>query len=273
MSIGVAGALGPDAIARIAEAVEGAGFHGLWVNDTPHGDSIAALTAAARVTTTLALATGVIPLDRRPAREVSESVRAAGLPPHRVSIGIGSGAVSRGALALVREGVEVLRETTGASVLVGALGPRMRELAARQSDGVLLNWVSPAVAAEQAAQHREWAGPRTTRVVAYARTVVDAAARDRLEAEVAGYASSPKYAANFTRLGIDPLDTVLPQPQDVGGDDSGAGIRPGVAAYTSALDELVLRVITRGEAVQDHLDFVRRAAEALGTAEGLRAEA
>ena len=263
VSVGVAGALGPERIARIATAVEDAGFHALWVNDTPRGDSIAALSAAAHATRTLALATGVIPLDRRPARDVAAAVRAAGLPARRVSIGIGSGAVSRGALDLVREGVEVLRESTGTTVLVGALGPKMRELAARDADGVLLNWVSPAVAAEQAAQHRAWAGERPTRVVAYARTVVDAAARGRLESEVAGYASAPKYAANFARLGIDPFDTVLPQPDDIG-----AGIRPGVAAYTDAIDELVLRAITEGDDVEDYVDFVRRAAEAIGRAQG-----
>ena len=68
-------------------------------------------------------------------------------------------------------------------------------------------------------------------MVAYARTVVDAAARGRLESEVAGYASAPKYAANFARLGIGPFDTVLPQPQDAAdGSAPGTGIRAGVTA-------------------------------------------
>ncbi|HEX5857650.1 MAG TPA: LLM class flavin-dependent oxidoreductase [Microbacterium sp.] len=265
VSIGVAGALGPEAIARIAAAVEDAGFHGLWVNDTPRGDSIAALGAAAGATDRLALATGVIPLDRRPAGAIVDAIRAAALPRDRVSVGIGSGAVSQGALDLVREGVGLLRESTGTAVLVGALGPKMRQLAARDADGVLLNWVTPGVAAQQAAEHRAWAGGRATRVVAYARTVMDAAARGRLESEVAGYASAPKYAANFARLGIGPFDTVLPQPDDTADDASAAtAIRPGVAAYTAALDELVLRAITPGDDVQGYLDFVRSAADALG---------
>jgi len=256
VSVGVAGALGPEAIARIAAAVEQAGFHSLWVNDTPRGDSIAALRAAADATVRLNLATGVIPLDRRPAHELAEALIAARLPETRVCIGIGSGAVSTGALALVRDGVAALREATSASLVVGALGPRMRELAARGSDGVLLNWVSPLVAARQAEEHRVWAGDRRTRVVAYARTVVDDAARKRLESEVAGYASAPKYAANFARLGMDPFETVLPQP-------GGTGIRPGVAAYAEAVDELVLRAITPTEQVEAYIDFVQRAAEAL----------
>ena len=85
VSVGVAGALGPEAIARIAAAVEQAGFHALWVNDTPHGDSIAALSAAAAATERLTLATGVIPLDRRPPGEVAEAIRAAGLPESKGS--------------------------------------------------------------------------------------------------------------------------------------------------------------------------------------------
>jgi hypothetical protein len=132
----------------------------------------------------------------------------------------------------------------------------MRHLAAEQADGVLLNWVTPGVAAAQAEEQRATAGARATRVVTYARTIVEEAARARLEAEVGGYAAAPKYAANFARLGIDPFATVLPQP----GDD---GIRSGAAAYTAAVDELVLRVITPTDDVPAYLDFVRLAADAV----------
>ncbi|HWI30301.1 MAG TPA: LLM class flavin-dependent oxidoreductase [Microbacterium sp.] len=256
VSVGVAGVLGPDAIARIAAATERAGFHALWVNDTPGGDSIAGLRAAAEVTETLRLATGVIPLDRRPAREVGEALRVAALPGDRLVLGIGSGSVSRGALALVRESITLLRDATPGALLVGALGPKMRELGSREADGVLLNWVTPRVGADQAAEQRELVAPRPTRVVAYARTIVDAAARERLEREVSRYATAPKYAANFVRLGIDPFATVLPQP----GDDD---IRPGVAAFAAAVDEVVLRAIVPDDDVTSYLDFLEQAAQAL----------
>lgn len=256
VSLGVAGALGAGVISRIAEAADRAGFHALWVNDTPHGDSIDALRAAAEATESLALATGVIPVDRRPARDLAEALRAAALPEHRVTIGIGSGGVAKGALALVSDGIRVLREATRASLVVGALGPKMRELAARESDGVLLNWVTPRVAAEQASEQRAFASRRQTRVVAYARTIVDPAAEDRLRDEVRRYAGLPNYAANFARLGVDPFATVLPQPGD-------HEIARGAAAYVRGVDELVLRAITRDDELATYLAFVARAADAL----------
>ena len=78
LSIGVAGSLGPERIARIAGAVEAAGFHALWVNDTPTGDALAAIAAAAEATDRLVLATGVLPVDRRPAAQIAaESASAA----------------------------------------------------------------------------------------------------------------------------------------------------------------------------------------------------
>ena len=48
--------------------------------------------------------------------------------------------------------------------------------------------------------------------------------------------------------------------------EPGTGIRAGVTAYANALDELVLRAMTPGDDVRDYLDFVQRAADALGLA-------
>nr|BFF12158.1 hypothetical protein GCM10025699_34610 [Microbacterium flavescens] len=45
LSIGVAAAVGADVAARLAPAVEAAGFHALWVNDTPGNDALAVLAA------------------------------------------------------------------------------------------------------------------------------------------------------------------------------------------------------------------------------------
>ena len=132
----------------------------------------------------LTLATGVIPLDRRPPGEVAEALQSRrACPRAALSIGIGSGGDVAGR-ARSRAGGYRRRctSTTRAAVLVGALGPKMRELAAREADGVLLNWVTPRVAAEQAGRAaRRPPAPVPRRVVAYARTVVDAAARGRLE--------------------------------------------------------------------------------------------
>jgi alkanesulfonate monooxygenase SsuD/methylene tetrahydromethanopterin reductase-like flavin-dependent oxidoreductase (luciferase family) len=251
VSIGVPGALGPQAVARLAPHVERHGFASLWVNDTPGGDALAALAAAAAVTTHLRLAAGVIPVDRRPAADILESITSTGLPEARLTIGIGSGAARDGALARVREAAGALRNHSGAAVVVGALGPRMRALGAEVADGVLLNWVPPGVAAEQAREIRATRSP-APRVLVYARTIVDPAARPALEEEAARYGAIGAYAVNFERMGVQPLETTLPL-----GDDLGAGVR----SYLAGVDELVLRAVTPTGSVDDLLRFLETAAE------------
>ena len=103
LSIGVAAAVGPQLAARLAPAVEAAGFHALWVNDTPGNDALAVLAAAARETESLVLATGVVPVDRRPPAEILDRVSALALPEDRLLLGIGSGGRREGALALVAD--------------------------------------------------------------------------------------------------------------------------------------------------------------------------
>lgn len=255
VSIGVAGTLGPDAIARLAPAVEQAGFRSLWVNDTPGGDSIAALEAAADATTSLALATGVIPVDRRHADAIVAAVQRAELPEHRVVLGIGSGAARRGALALVGEAVAALHEGLAARVLVGALGPKMRQLGAQHADGVLLSWLTPDAATGQAQEAHGLASG--AHVALYVRTALEATASARLAEEAARYGSYPAYAANFARLGIAPQQTVL----------DATTFEAGIRLYRNAVDEVVLRVIAPGDSVDDHLRFIAAAAERIRAAE------
>jgi alkanesulfonate monooxygenase SsuD/methylene tetrahydromethanopterin reductase-like flavin-dependent oxidoreductase (luciferase family) len=134
----------------------------------------------------------------------------------------------------------------------------MRLLGAEHADGVLLSWLPPDIAAEQAEELRaagRSAQGEAPRIALYARTIVDDAARPALEREAAQYASYPAYAANFARLGIQSIDTTLPRA----GDDLVAG----VAAYRASIDELVLRAITPTGSIDDLLAFVDRAAELL----------
>ncbi|GAB3384768.1 hypothetical protein GCM10027568_01040 [Humibacter soli] len=251
VSIGVAGTLGPDAIALLAPAVEQAGFRSLWVNDTPGGDSIAALEAAADVTSSLLLATGVIPVDRRHAHAIVSAVRRAELPEHRLVLGIGAGQTRNGALAMVGDAVEVLHDRLSARVLVGALGPKMRRLGARRADGVLLSWLTPAVAIEQAGEARGAAS--ASHVALYVRTALEASAGSRLAEEAARYGGYPAYAANFERLGIGAQQTVMDAER----------FDERIRQYRDAVDEVVLRVIAPGDTVDDHLRFIEAAAERL----------
>ncbi|MET0827980.1 MAG: LLM class flavin-dependent oxidoreductase [Microbacterium sp.] len=246
VSLGVAASVGPDLAALLAARAEAAGFHALWVNDTPGADALAVLEAAARTTEHLTLATGVLPVDRRSAAQIGAQVRSRALPQDRLVLGVGSGQASTGALRLVKGAAAELRAELTARVVVGALGPRMRRLAVDATDGVLLSWLTPAGARHQAAEAH--ASAPQTHVALYIRTALDPAARLRLQTETARYAGFPAYAANFARLGIDPDDTVLD-----------AGVHPLPARlddYRHAVDEVVLRAITVGDTFDDYRRFI-----------------
>jgi alkanesulfonate monooxygenase SsuD/methylene tetrahydromethanopterin reductase-like flavin-dependent oxidoreductase (luciferase family) len=245
LSIGVAAAAGADLVARLAPVVEAAGFHALWVNDTPGHDALEVLAAAACGTDRLVLATGVLPVDRRSPDAILARVAELALPDDRLVLGIGSGARSRGALGLVTDAAAALRAGTDARVMIGALGPKMRRAAAEASDGPLLSWLTPAAARAQADEARRSAPG--TRVALYVRTAVDPAALPRLVDETDRYAGYPAYAANFARLGIDPTSTVMTP-----GNASGR-----IADYRSAVDEVVLRAIVADDAPEAYETFVR----------------
>lgn len=236
VSIGLPGATDHALLRELAPRIEQLGFRALWLNDTSQGDSLSGLAVAASVTSTLTLATGVIPLDRRPATSFVDAIEA--LPADRLEIGIGSGG-THDALRRVREGIETLRGATTATILVGALGPRMRALGAELGDGLLLNWLTPAAAAEASAALRAVAP--SARAALYARTIVSPDARPALEREAAAYASYPTYAANLERIGADILDTTI--------DGTVTGqLASRAAEYLDSVDELVLRAIVAREA-------------------------
>lgn len=244
LAIGLPGALPAPVIRALAARIQELGFRALWLNDTPDGDALARLAAAASVTSTLRLGVGVIPVDRRPASAIAAGL--AGLPADRLTIGIGAGGPDR-ALERVAAAIAELRAATDAPIVVGGLGPRMRRLATERADGVLLNWLTPA-AAEQAA--REAGGART---ILYVRTIVDAGALPALHAEAARYGGYGAYRANLERIGATAMDATI------------AGIdKPSLAAgldeFEGTVDEIVLRAITAGGGRDELLRFVETVA-------------
>lgn len=242
LSVGVAATLDHGIVARLAPNLEQLGFSALWVNDTPGADALAALAVAAEHTERLRLAVGVIPMDRRPPADILAAVAALRLPEDRLVLGVGSGSRrGKGMLAAVRAELAELRAGTSAPVMLGALGPRMRQLAAEAADGVLLSWLAPDGA-------RAIAGDLGTTTALYVRAAFDPAARARLEAEAARYAGYPAYAAHFAREQLAPLDTVID------------GDPRRVAAYRDAVDEVVLRAIVADETEADYLRFAEVAA-------------
>lgn len=253
LSIGLAGALDHDVLRELAPRVESLGFASLWLNDTPSGDSLAGLAVVAGVTTTLRLGCGVIPVDRRPAGEILGRIADLDLPEQRLSVGIGSGG-ARDAIRRVEAAVDELRAGTSAEVLVGALGPRMRRLAAQRADGVLLNWLDPASASTAAAQFRLDAEGAQRRAVLYVRAALDPSASPSLAAEAARYSGVPVYAANLVRLGIEAIDATIDGPTE---------LAERLPRYAAAVDEVVLRVITAGDSIDEFERFLVAASAAI----------
>ncbi|MFD4421181.1 LLM class flavin-dependent oxidoreductase [Agromyces sp. NPDC058484] len=244
VSIGLTGTTDADVIRALAPRIEILGFSTLWINDVPGGDSLDGLRVAGDASEELGLATGVIPLDRRPAGTLDLH----GLPTDRMTLGIGSGAAAH-PLALVRDGIATLRAVTDAAIVVGALGPKMRRLAAERADGVLLNWLTPEAAADADAELRSAASAAVApalRAVLYVRTIAEPDARTVLEREAARYSTVPSYAANFERLGISAIDATL--------DDAA-----GLAAF-DVVDEVVLRAITPSGSLAELERFVETVA-------------
>jgi alkanesulfonate monooxygenase SsuD/methylene tetrahydromethanopterin reductase-like flavin-dependent oxidoreductase (luciferase family) len=238
-------------VREVAREAEALGYSSFWVNDTPGGDGLAALAAAAGVTERIALGVGVIPFDRRPASAIADDVARLGLPEDRLLLGVGSGGDPKG-LGLVRDGVARLRERLTCRVIVSALGPRMCALAGEVADGVLFNWLIPAFA-ERSGQFvidaAEQAGRPRPALMAYVRCALLPQAEARLAEESGRYGSFPKYAAHFERMGVSARDTCISGPD-------AASLQAGIAAHEAVLDETVVRAITADDSAASILELL-----------------
>lgn len=253
---GVAGALDHSIIRILAREVEAEGYAAFWVNDTPNGDGLAALAAAAEVTSSVVLAVGVIPADRRPGPAIAATIKELGLPLDRLVIGVGAGGTRRGGLELVRTAVAEIKQQAGAPVFAGALGPRMCRLAAEHADGALLNWLTPAKAVESRDLMIEAARangrPRPV-VAGYVRTALGAEALPRLQQEATRYERIPQYGRHFQAMGVSGVETSV-----VGSDRS--TVQSSLRPFDEVLDETVVRAITADDTTESYLALVKAAA-------------
>lgn len=250
---GVAGALDHGLIEQIAAAAEAAGYRTFWANDTPGGEGLAALAAAARSTTRIRLGVGVIPVDRTPPERIAARVRELALPQDRLVLGIGAGATRSGSVALVEAAARSLKALVRCPVLIGALGPRMCALGGRVADGVLLNWLTPEQAAVSAGMVRavaREAGRPQPEVAAYVRVALPEG-RANLEAEAERYERFPSYAAHFARMGARAVQTAV-----IG---DAAAIQRGLWAFETVVDEVVARAIVPEEALAPYLALLEAA--------------
>ena len=140
----------------LAEQVEASGYRSLWINHPPDEDGLGCLAAMAAATARITLGTAVVPISALPPDAILRRIDETGLQAERLRLGIGSGSGER-PLERMTEAVAYLRERTPAEIVVGALGPRMRELGATLADAVLLNTVTPELARAAAGEIREQA--------------------------------------------------------------------------------------------------------------------
>jgi alkanesulfonate monooxygenase SsuD/methylene tetrahydromethanopterin reductase-like flavin-dependent oxidoreductase (luciferase family) len=212
-------------ITRLAEAL---GFDAVFLPEIAGRDAFAALAALAGETSTMRLATGVVPM---PSRSLDLIAMAAATVHERSGgraiLGVGTGPPRPGALdALRRHVVELRTRLAGPSgsragaptlgvpsaipVWVAALGPRATRLAGEVADGVLLNWCPPqrvAMARAELAEGAAAAGrdPSEVEVGVYVRSSLvddEAAAMDAVRGAVGEYASYPAYARQLRQVGL-----------------------------------------------------------------------
>jgi alkanesulfonate monooxygenase SsuD/methylene tetrahydromethanopterin reductase-like flavin-dependent oxidoreductase (luciferase family) len=123
----------------------------------------------------------------------------------------------------------------GFKVVVGALGPKMVELGAAKSDGLVLNWLTPEHAAETVAVARESgrANGRTPLTVLYIRL----SPSEALHTDAVNYDAMANYHHHFVRQGLNtPEDIVAGTCFDAA--DVGAA-KARLAAYDEAGIDLV----------------------------------
>jgi alkanesulfonate monooxygenase SsuD/methylene tetrahydromethanopterin reductase-like flavin-dependent oxidoreductase (luciferase family) len=246
-AFGIAGSIDPELGNKLGVATEEAGFDAFWANDTATGDGLKVLSGVAPLTERIDLGVGVIPVDRSPAATIADKIARYELPVERLVVGVGSGGLRKGTVEAVEQAIDELRELGAIRISVGALGPRMLDLAGRKADGVLLNWLTPKAAADSAAIVREAAAKAerpAPAIVAYVRTGLSSAA-DRLAVEGKRYAGIPAYGAHFARMGVDPFETTAHGTPE--------SIQATLGAFAEVVDEVVVRAIVIEETLDEYL--------------------
>jgi alkanesulfonate monooxygenase SsuD/methylene tetrahydromethanopterin reductase-like flavin-dependent oxidoreductase (luciferase family) len=196
-------------LADVAGRVEADGYRSLWVNHPPDADGLAQLARMAAATSRITLGTAVVPVSAVPPQVILRRIAENALPAERLRLGIGSGSGPE-PLRRMADAIGYLRERTPAALVVGALGPRMRELAATQADGVLLNTVTPDLARSAAAEIRAAAQAAGRPVPGVYVNVLAGVGPDQLSAlerSAAFLSGLPAYAAHFSRTGVRPEQT------------------------------------------------------------------
>jgi alkanesulfonate monooxygenase SsuD/methylene tetrahydromethanopterin reductase-like flavin-dependent oxidoreductase (luciferase family) len=244
--LGVTAGLDAGLARHLAVRCEHLGYQSLWSNDEPASPGLQTIAHFAAEAPQLELGVGVLPLDRHQPVRIAAEIDRLGLDPAKLWIGIGSGQL-RSPIENVQRAVAELRELlpAGTRIVVAAMRPRLCRVGGAIADGVLLNWMLPA----QAAEARRWvqqgadeAGRATPVVALYVRVAVGSGSRQRLRDEEGYYRNiNEGHRQHFEAMDV-PLGTV----------GVAASARPevleGLAPYHSALDLPIARVLAEHDA-------------------------
>ncbi|MGH7324361.1 MAG: LLM class F420-dependent oxidoreductase [Candidatus Rokuibacteriota bacterium] len=249
MSLGLAvpffHAFGPTEYVALAREAEERGYDTAWTAEVAGHDAFTTMTLIAANTGRLRVATGVVPIQTRtPIVLGMTAATLANIAPGRIALGLGvsspiivgqwHGLPFERPLRQLREAVHVIRMVLAGErvnfegefyhlrnfrltlkvpapvrIYLGALGPRMLELAGEVADGVLLNWLAPTTVAASVA-HLEAGARRAGRtlagfeIAAFIRSSVtedSEAARQFLARDITGYVIVDAYAAFFRASG------------------------------------------------------------------------
>jgi alkanesulfonate monooxygenase SsuD/methylene tetrahydromethanopterin reductase-like flavin-dependent oxidoreductase (luciferase family) len=247
---GITGKVPTDVVRELAPMVEQAGFNSMWFNHITNGNAYDSIRAAASVTSSIVLGSGVTSIDSMmSAREIADQVRGLNLPTDRLIIGIGANKPPS-PLSTVREGIELLhQDLPDVPVYVGALGPKMRELGVEQAEGVLLNWLTPDAASLAMDDRRRHAPDTNANVALYIRCALGEENRQAIEAEAARYEGFPSYAANFERLGFRAMDAAVFVTDS-------EELKTRLAAFQGVIDQPILRAITSEDTLEAYASLV-----------------
>ena len=267
----------------VAARAEEAGYDRLWVAEAGNNDAFGLLTAVALGTSTVGLATGVVPIyTRTPSLMAQCAATLQDVSGGRFTLGVGvssktiverwNGVPYDKPLGRIQEYVEVVRrllaweklehagryyDVSGylllmhnpqppSPIIIGALNEQMLRAGGEVADGVCLNWIGAHAVGDALAQVQ--AGPRDTTNACFVRVCVTDdvdAVRRWGRREVMSYVTVPAYRKAFGVQGWDEVTTRAMELWD-------AGDRKAAAA--SLPDEFLDTLVVAG----DEADVRRR---------------
>jgi probable F420-dependent oxidoreductase len=232
---------------RLARAADALGYDTAWTAEVGGPDAITTMTLLATETERLRIASGIIPVQTRTPVILGMTAATLGtLAPGRIILGLGvsstiivsqwPGLPFENPLAQLREAVTIIRMVLGGErvnfegefyrlrnfrlliapppepvpIYLGALGPKMLQLAGEIADGVLLNWIPPEAIPESIRQieigaRRVGRSLERFEIACFIRVSVTdepEPARRWLAREITGYCVVDSYARFFTACGF-----------------------------------------------------------------------